>query len=588
LRVIVFDVEGNGFLEQITKLHCLALAELTSGQRQSFTPDRVEEGLRMVMEADIIIGHNAIKYDLAVCRKLYPWFRVDRKKVVDTLVLSRLIYSDLGDRDRASKTPIDGKLHGSHSLKAWGQRLGFPKGDYDGGFEEYNPAMLAYNEQDVEVTIRLYQKLLAHKALSQQAVDLEHSVAWIVAQQERYGYTFDSAAARALAGELFALRHDLEQELTITFPPWDEPQGMFTPKVNNKARGYVKGVAMMRYKRMEFNPGSRHHIANRLKALRGWEPRDFTPDGSAKIDETILDGLSFPEAKLLSKYFMIQKRIGMLAEGKGAWLVYERNGKVHGECITNGAVTGRATHKSPNIAQVPSVGTPYGKECRALFGPSKGRVQVGIDVSGLELRMLAHFMFRYDKGAYAKEVIEGDVHTVNQLAAGLATRAEAKTFIYAFLYGAGPEKIGNIAGGDADLGRKLKRRFLQRTPALAALLRAIKSAAERGYLVGLDGRWLSIRSPHSAPNTLLQSAGALVCKLWMVLLDEAIDAMGWTDKVQQLAWVHDELQFECDPDIADAFGKLAVECIKRAGEVFKIKLPLTGEYKIGRNWAECH
>ncbi|WP_316172988.1 DNA polymerase [Bradyrhizobium sp. SZCCHNRI2049] len=589
MNVVVFDVEGNGFLDNITKLHCLALANLTTGHRKSFEPDMVEHGVREVMEADLIIGHNVIKYDLAVLSKLYPWFRVKRDQVVDTLVLSRLIYSDIGDRDRAKPHDqrIEPKLWGSHSLKAWGQRLGFPKGDYDGGFDEYSPEMLEYNERDVEVSIKLYELLRDHVAFSERASELEHEVAWIIAQQERYGFTFDVERARALAGELFARRHSIEAKLQEIFPPWDEELGLFTPKVNNAKLGYVKGVPVMKTKRMEFNPGSRHHIANRLKAIHNWQPKAFTPDGSAKIDETILEGLPYPEAAALAEYFMVQKRIGMLAEGKGAWLKYERGGKIHGECITNGAVTGRATHKSPNVAQVPSVGTPYGKECRQLFGPSKGRVQVGIDVSGLELRMLAHFMHRYDKGAYGREVVEGDVHTINQKAAGLETRAQAKTFIYAFLYGAGPEKIGSIAGKGAQHGRLLRTRFLRRTPALKKLLDAIKAAASRGYLKGLDGRRLAVRSAHSAPNTLLQSAGALVCKRWMVELDRAIPD-DWREKLQQLAWVHDELQFECDEDIAEELGQLAVECIKRAGDYFGIKVPLTGEYKIGRNWAECH
>jgi DNA polymerase I-like protein with 3'-5' exonuclease and polymerase domains len=201
--------------------------------------------------------------------------------------------------------------------------------------------------------------------------------------------------------------------------------------------------------------------------------------------------------------------------------------------------------------------------------------------------MLAHFMHKYDKGGYAKEVIDGDVHTLNQQAAGLDTRDQAKTFIYAFLYGAGPEKIGSIAGKGAAYGKTLRARFLKRLPALARLLVAVKGAASRGYLKGLDGRRLFVRSTHSAPNTLLQSAGALVCKQWMVELDNAIP-VEWAGRVQQLAWVHDELQFECDPDIADDLGKLAVECITRAGNFFNIRVPLTGEYKIGRNWAECH
>jgi DNA polymerase I-like protein with 3'-5' exonuclease and polymerase domains len=202
--------------------------------------------------------------------------------------------------------------------------------------------------------------------------------------------------------------------------------------------------------------------------------------------------------------------------------------------------------------------------------------------------MLAHFMARYDQGKYGKEVVDGDVHTANQLAAGLETRNQAKTFIYAFLYGAGPEKIGSIIGKGRDAGLKLRKRFLERTPALAQLIGAVRQASKRSYLVGLDGRRLSIRSEHAALNTLLQSAGALICKQWMVEVDRMIIERNWRTKVQQVAWIHDECQFDCDPEIADEFGKLCVECIKKAGDFFQIALPLTGEYKIGDNWAETH
>jgi DNA polymerase I-like protein with 3'-5' exonuclease and polymerase domains len=307
------------------------------------------------------------------------------------------------------------------------------------------------------------------------------------------------------------------------------------------------------------------------------------------VDEQVLGALkSWPEAQLLTEYLLVQKRLGMLAEGDNAWMRMTRQGRIHGQIITNGAVTGRATHRNPNIAQVPAVGALYGKDCRSLFTASKHKVLVGVDVSGLELRMLAHFMAKYDDGAYGKEVVEGDVHTVNMNAAGLESRNDSKRFIYAFLYGAGDAKIGQVVGKGPKHGKRLKQRFLERTPALARLISAVQHAAGRGYLVGLDGRRLTVRSVHSSLNLLLQSAGALICKQWMVEVDQMITEMQWTDKVQQVAWVHDECQFDCDPDIAEEFGKKVVECITKAGVFFEIKIPLSGEYKIGNNWAETH
>lgn len=586
---LVFDLEANGLLDNASLIHCLVVMDKDTKDVKKFEPSQVEQGVRFLMTADEVIGHNVIGYDLALISKLYPWFSIAEDKVTDTLILSRLLHSDLSDRDR-SRGAIDSKLFGSHSLKAWGQRLGFPKADYDGGWETFTREMLEYNVRDVEVTDRLHSELIESEAYSKKASVLEHKVAHIVARQERYGFPFDEGAAAKLTSTLLQRKAELEGKLEDTFKPFYLANGEVVPKKSMSKQGvsYTAGAAYTKLKLTVFNPGSRHHIANRLKVLHKWEPREFTPDGSAKVDESILDKLPWPEAKLLTEYLMVQKRLGMLAEGDNAWCRMVRSGRIHGEVITNGAVTGRATHRNPNVAQTPAVGAPFGKECRSLFTASAKRKLVGIDVSGLELRCLAHYMSRYDHGKYGKEVVDGDVHTANQEAAGLPTRNDAKRFIYAFLYGAGSEKLGSIIGKGKQAGSAIKKRFLERTPALARLIVAVQRAGSRGYLVGLDGRRLHIRSSHAALNTLLQSAGALICKQWMIEVDESIKHLRWRNKVQQVAWVHDECQFDCDPEIADQFGKIAVECIAKAGSFFNINIPLTGEYKIGNNWAETH
>lgn len=584
---LVFDLESDGLYYDASRIHCIVAIDKDTKEVHKFEPSKVEQGLRLLMEADEVIGHNIIGFDLPLATKLYPWFSVAEERVVDTLILSRLLYSDLSDQDRSSGASVEPRMIGSHSLKAWGQRLGFHKANYEGGWDEYSDEMLEYNVRDTEVTDRLHELLTNHGAFSQRANILEHQVAHIVARQERAGFAFDGKAADKLSATLLKRRAEIEAELQDVFPPY-EVKEEFIPKVNNKKRGYVKGEVTYKTHTVVFNPGSRRQIANRLIERHGWEPKEFTPDGSAKIDESVLDKLPWPEAKLLTEYLMVQKRLGMLAEGDNAWQKMVRNGRIHGEVITNGAVTGRATHRNPNIAQVPAVGAAYGKDCRSLFTASRGRKLVGVDVSGLELRMLAHFMARYDHGAYGKEVVEGDVHTANQNAAGLETRNQAKTFIYAFLYGAGPGKIGSIVGKGPKHGKLLKDRFLERTPALGRLIKDVQRASQRGYLLGLDGRRLAIRSEHAALNTLLQSAGALICKQWMVEVDKMIPQMGWSSRVQQVAWVHDECQFDCDPEIAEEFGQKVVECITKAGQFFSINVPLTGEYKVGNNWAETH
>lgn len=586
---LVFDLEANGLVDEASLIHCLVTLDKETNEVRKFEPSQVEQGIRFLMTADEVIGHNVINYDLAVIKKLYPWFSIAEDKVTDTLILSRLLYADLSDRDR-SRGAIDPKLFGSHSLKAWGQRLGFPKADYDGGWETYSQEMLEYNVRDVEVTDRLHSMLVKSEAYSEKASVLEHKTAHIIARQERYGFPFDEEAAAKLTLTLLQRKAELEAKLEDTFQPFYVSNGITTPKKTMKRQGvqYEAEAPYTKIKLTIFNPGSRHHIANRLKTLHKWEPKEFTPDGSAKVDESVLEKLPWPEAKLLTEYLMVQKRLGMLAEGDNSWTKLARNGRIHGEVNTCGAVSGRATHRNPNCAQVPSVGSPYGKECRSLFTASKGRKLVGIDMSGIELRCLAHFMARYDGGKYGEEVVDGDVHTANQKAAGLPTRNDAKRFIYAFLYGAGPEKLGSIIGKGKNDGRKIRKQFLERTPALARLIAAVQRAAERGYLVGLDGRRLHIRSSHSSLNTLLQSCAAVLSKQWIIEVDNQIEQLRWRNKVQQVAWVHDECQFDCDPEIADDFGKVAVECIKKAGEFFNFSIPLTGEYKIGNNWEETH
>lgn len=588
---LVFDLESNGLLDQLDRIHCLCLKDIDTQKTYSFAPSEVETGVKMLMQADLIIGHNVISFDIPALKKVYPWFKIRKSRVRDTLIMSLLLYPDLSDRDQrlvATDESFPKKLIGRHRLEAWGYRLKCFKGEYEGGWSEWSQEMQDYCDQDVEVTDRLWT-LIESKGVDPVATELEHQVKWVIAEQERCGFPFDEDAAEHLKKTLNKRRAELEAELQDTFPPWEQELGLFTPKVNNKSRGYVKGVPIMKTKTVVFNPGSRMHIESRLKAIHGWKPSEYTEDGRAKVDERVLSSLPYKEAKLLSEYLMLQKRIGQVSDGANGWLKKIQAGRIHGQVITNGAVTGRATHRSPNVAQTPAVYVPYGKECRSCWTASKGRVLIGADVSGLELRMLANRMWRYDEGAYSKEVVDGDIHTANQTAAGLPTRNDAKTFIYAFLYGAGDAKIGSIIGKGSSAGKKIKNTFFDKVPALKKLVQAVKKEAEsKGYLIGLDGRQLHIRAVFASLNTLLQSDGSLICKQWLVEVDKELRSRGWQDKCQQVAWIHDELQFDCEPDIAEECGQLIVDCIARAGEHFNVKVPLTGEYNIGANWAETH
>lgn len=603
----IFDIETDGLLDNLTTIHCLALLDIDTGEVIGCPPDRhafvmtIEEGLRHLMEADLIVGHNIIKFDIPAIQKLYPWFK-PKGMVRDTILLSHLSYPNLKERDFANlnRNPDFPKnMIGKHSLEAWGHRLGVYKGDFHktSDWSEWSWEMQEYCEQDVRVTYTLWNRIVSKK-YSEQAIQLEHDFQEIIFKQEQHGFCFDVEAAKRLYVVLCTRRLELESELKQVFSPRILPskitnpyKSQFTPKRDNKRLGYQAGATFTKVELAEFNPASRDHIAWWLRLQYGWKPKEYTEDGKPKVDETVLAKLEWPEAKVLTEYLMIEKRIGQLAEGRQAWLKLEKNGRIHGQLVTNGAVTGRCTHKFPNIAQVPAVGVPYGKECRNLFTVPDGYRLVGCDASGLELRCLAHYMARFDGGAYAKELLEGDIHTANQLAAGLPTREQAKKFIYAFLYGAGDEKLGQIIQAGEKEGRILRTRFLKKTPALKLLKDEIALKAKtKGYLKGIDGRHLHIRSPHSALNTLLQSAGALLVKQATVFLYQELSQHGyvWGRDWAQVAHIHDEIQLQVKEEFADEIGKIAVQCFERAGQHFNFRIPITGEYKIGRTWAETH
>lgn len=611
--MLTFDCETDGLLDQLTTIHCISLQEVDeagqplgpvlSANDHGTGELTIREAIERLQNADRVVGHNIAGFDIPAIAKVYPGFKV--RAYYDTLLISTLIYPDLKDRDfkarkkQGANPVLPGKMIGRHSLEAWGYRLGEWKGDYsqmmkDRGLDpwaQWSQEMDDYCDQDVVVTTKLLALLLS-KGLPKEAIELEQAVAPILSRQQRWGYLFNQEKARELEKVLVVRRALLGDQLREVIPPWKVVKKRFIPKRDDRRRGYVKGLEAVVYKEVVFNPASRAHIADRLTALYGWRPVEYTEKGQVKIDEDVLAPLKYPIIPLLLEYFIVNKRLGQLAEGDEAWLkAVKKNGRIHGNVNQNAAVTGRMTHSKPNIAQVPKCGVPYGSECRELFTVPKGKRQVGADASGLELRCLAHFMARHDGGEYAKVILEGDIHSVNQTAAGLPTRDNAKTFIYAFLYGAGDAKLGSIVSKGRAVGGQLRAKFLKGLPALEKLVKGVKKrASEVGYLIGLDGRKLHIRSDHAALNTLLQSAGALVMKKALVILDADLQSAGMVPGVHYefLANIHDEWQIEVDEDKAEFVGKTAQAAIRKAGDYFGFRCPLDGEYKVGANWAETH
>lgn len=640
---LAFDIESNGFLKQLTKLHCIVAIDVDSGEIHKFSPHEIAKGIELLNNADELIAHNGINFDVPAIQKLFPWFKP--KKVFDTLVASRLVYASVGVKQDVGlvkryaategKKGLPPKLKGRHSLEAWGHRLGNYKGDFkpeNYHNEEtgqphtwqtipYSQDMMDYCVQDVELTVDLYKRII-NKSSSKDALDLEHAAAWVLAQQERNGFKFDEKAAIKLLAYLTGKREEICNKLTEAFGSWyaiDKNDSIIRGRKNGKVTEYAVtipkrticyrkdalkadrtgGRPFTKVKHISFNPSSRQHIAKRLQDKYGWTPVDFTDTGQPKIDETILSKLTYPEAKIAAEYLSVIKLLGQLSEGDNSWLRYNENGYIHGSVNPNGAVTGRATHSQPNIAQVPSTRAFLGKEARSLFTVPDGWVLLGTDASGLELRCLSHYMSRWDGGQYREVILNGDIHTLNQQAAGLPTRDNAKTFIYAYLYGAGDQKIGSIVAPEASekqqkaLGKKLKASFLKKTPALKKLREWVSKEAAKGYLEALDGRHIHVRSEHSALNALLQSAGGLICKLWIVLVDEIARERGlvhgWDGDYAYCAWVHDELQIACrNEEIAKQLGEIAREAIQKTERTFNFNCPLDADYNIGKTWAETH
>ena len=584
----IWDLESNGFLETLTKIHCIAMMNADDPEQTwVFGPNDIKAGMKMLAEATEIIGHNILCHDIPALMKVYPKFSLDGVKITDTLVLSRLIKPDLFDEDFARNMPIDEfprKYYGSHSLKAWGFRTGQLKGDFgeQTDWSEWTQGMQDYCQNDVVVNYALWRELTSVE-FSQRAIDFEHKMAEICHRIGNAGWHFDVDKAGALYAKLAGEKAKLEAELKELFPPWTQEE-MFIPKRNNKRLGYIEGEPFIKKKEITFNPNSRKHIHRCLVEKYGWKPKAFTTNGDAKIDEAVLTKLPYPEAQKLARSFLLQKRIGMLAEGNQAYLRLVEGRTLRHVINSCGAVTGRCTHFNFNAAQVPSVRAPYGVEFRSLFGVPDGYSLVGADLSGIELRCLANVL--QDRGKYADIILNGDIHTANQHDMKLATRDMAKTAIYCMIYGGGDARLGEVVGKGAKEGRELRNNFMKANPAFADLTRQLKQVvARRGHLIGLDGRRLHVRG-HAQLNVLLQSAAALVAKKWVQIIDQEIRTQGLDAKI--LSFVHDEVQIQVIAGKEQQIGDITSRASRKAGEHFGFSIPIESEYKIGKNWAETH
>lgn len=549
MRTLVLDIETNLAHDKIWC--CVTLDRETKEMKTWTEPAGLKEYLD---EFDTIVGHNLIAFDAPVLNRVWST-RIRKSQVADTLLLSRLSNSA---RD------------GGHSLDAWGTAAGLEKiefSDFEGGLTD---EMITYCQRDVELTSKVYDILnseIQNNKISQEAVKLEYEVQVILSEMEKNGFKLDVPYAQSLLCELKTEMSQIEESLQVIFPP------IITERVSEKTGKRLKDDVEV------FNVGSRQQIAKRLIS-KGWKPEKTTEKGQVIVDETTLENLTIPEAKPIARYLTLQKRASQL----DSWLEHlGKDGRVHGKIIGFGAVTGRATHSSPNMAQVPATRAVLGKEFRSCWTVESGNVLVGIDLSGIELRCFAHYL---NDQEYIDETVNGDVHTRNQQAFGVETRDLAKTVLYATLYGASPAKIGKVIGDTAKRGSEIINNFCKAVPAYERLKSKVERLAEKGTLPGLGGYQLKVRSSHSSLNTLLQSAGAIISKQWLVQLTKNLKAKRIPYKL--VAWVHDEVQIETPREYGDLVGEVVVHSAAEAGEILKFRCPVGAEYGVAENWAGSH
>ena len=559
---LVFDIEADGLYWGVTEVYCIVAYDIDTKAVHKFTPENISEGVDFIFSADTLIGHNIIKYDVPVLEKLYN--KKYNGKLVDTLVISRLMYPDI------RQNPL-----GGNGLKHWGIHLGNNKISFD-DWTHYSQEMLDYCVQDVMLN---YDILMAQKDFMKEnmkIIDFEAMVAKIGFNQEVNGFGYDLPAGLKLAEQMLIDRAEHLDELRKRFP--DKVEERWSEKTGKQLKSKVT----------PFNPQSGPQVYERLVAAYPHIETDiqFSEAGNPQMDTAALNYLAkkydIPEVKAIISYRDNVKLYGQVSDWNEK-AEASPDGRIHGEINTQGAGSGRCTHANPNVAQVAS-----DPRMRSLWCPGLAEyVQVGADLSGLELRMLAHYMAEYDDGAYAKEILDGDIHTANQEAAGLPTRNDAKKFIYSFLYGAGIAKMAS----DLNIGHKkmgqMKANFLKRLPALERVIEDVhKDFHFEGTVQLPDGRWVQCRTEHAALNTKLQGAGAIVSKYWMVVADMRLKEAGI--RFKQMAYVHDEVQYAIHKDDAERACKIITDASLEAGDRLGIKMPIHSEADIGANWKDCH
>lgn len=614
-KIVFLDIEANGLKPwEVTEIFCVCIEDMDGVTGKITKPEipnkeyplhtlsqrSLEDEkaflIKTLNEADLIVGHNIIMYDAPVLKHVWN-VEIPLEKTFDTLLVSRLLQPD---------------REGGHSLKMWGERVGVVKLDFT-DFTAFSDEMLRYCRQDVKITKETYKRLqreMESFSLNGKAIKIEHIFAHLIQKQIEAGFKLDLNKAEHLYQELLKEYENIYEDLLC-----EMPKKRLDTECYNKAKtesrllketddtfSYSDKRGKIITKDIKFergNPTSRQQFSKHLIENYGWKPEIFTETGQPQISEAILQDLTYPFAKKGARLFRVQKQMGMIKDGDNAWLKHiTPEGRIHGDVITNGTNTGRCSHSRPNIAQVDKKDI----RMREVWVADTGKILIDVDASGLELRILSHYLTPYDKGLFANEVVNGDVHALNKEVMGLQDRESAKTAIYALIYGAGNAKLGKIAAKDSkrkeldgrrlmSSGKELRDNIEANFLGYKQLVEDVKTAyIARGYLIGLDGRPLHPRSDYSALNLLIQSAGAIIMKQALINSYNLLYCKGFELGVDYnyVANIHDEIVIESKPNIADQIKDLVIQSIQKVTADFNLKVKLDGEGKIGGSWAEVH
>lgn len=692
-RSYLFDIEADGLLDTISKIWCISIKDLSTGVNTLYGPDQIQEGLEVLSQATEVWIHNGLGYDLPALKKVCNFELSPTCVVRDTLLLSYLLFSDRALDDMSAGFDEINELIGSHSLEAWGKRLGHHKMDYQGGFDQYTPEMGEYCKIDVEVLDALRKHLLATASGKKfdwsEAYELEKKFFLIAEEMREHGIAFDVERAERLHQDLQEQIIAIEKEIQEIIPATQEE--MKTPdywevkvlstgevlrcrtrgecdqwrkdnKIKPKDCEFVQGPNRIRS--IPFNPNSRPQVRQFLYDKYQWLSPKLTDSGEkllesqdyqtlakdyGSLSEEILRDCAFPEGQKFADYFLLSKISSFLSsrEGERGWLSLIQDGRIHPKMLTMGCATFRCSHYQPNSAQVPHVIADkvtkeplfglkgrFGADCRSLFTASPGYVMVGADLSSIELVCLAHYLYPYDRGKYAKEVLDGDVHMLSvnalkKIAGFTVSRGDSKTCTFGWAYGSGDYKLGLIIvpispeameefqtrrkwyignpsrikhkiwskatksrrmatpdeAAYTDIGNKVRVSLESGIDGLGELVSTLKEVSKNKRIRILD-RYVPVRSPHACLNTALQSCACIIMKKWVCMTDEINKSQGVV--VHPLLSIHDEWDVECLPEFVEAHSKNCIDGMRLAGESLGIRVPVRGSIKSGKTWLDVH